>query len=637
MAKAAILMPYPELKDIAEALISQYPRITPLTVEYVQTSGISARAKTLEEKGCEIIIARGLQARLARAAVLIPVIEMRASTQELAALVLELKQKLKAEKNDVPMLGIIGFFNMFHSTEKFGELLGVELKVYTVTNIDQYPELVNRAHQDGCLGVIGGEVVGRCAEELGMAFCFLKMGEESMREALEAASLAGYSIDLMKMSNAETSAMLDNTFSAIMQVDAGGVVRRANRAFYHLLDKEPDAVIGRKAEEVIEDFPVNELIAALQNGQESDASLVSMGRRNALMSVTPVCVEERIEGAILTFQESKHITEMDSRLRQERAKRGFVAKYTFDQIFAENKEFQSVLSQLKRLSRYPSAVLLAGEPGTGKGILAQCIHNESLQRGGLFVTVDCSIWHPDDLDEKLFGRFSAHKDTDRSVVELARGGTLYLRQVELLSIETQYKLLQLAEGQYKSNDASLSVPIDVKLIISTEANLREKMLCGQFRKDLYYKLSAFKVEIPPLRERREDIPGWFDGMLNDWSKKLARQIRLTADARDFISAYDWPGNLDQMDSLCRRLTLLAEKRNVDEDMVRAHLRSMDSEPAPALEESETVMNPKAVALLDLLNRCHGNREKVAAELGISKTTLWRRMKKYGIDRDLTLG
>ena len=636
MAKAAILMPYPELKDVADAVIGQYPRITPVTVEYVLTSHIAARAKALEDKGCELIIARGLQARLVRAAVLIPVIEMRASTQELGSLVAELKHMLHVPDGTVPMLGIIGFFNMFHSTERLGELLGVELRVYTVTSIDQYAELAIRAHQDGCLGVIGGEVVGRCAEELGMAFCFLKMGEESMREALESASLLGYSIDLLKLNNAEMSAMLDNTFSAIMQVGESGVVRRANRAFYHLLGKEPDAVIGRKAEEVIEDFPSAELDAALHDGRETDASLVSLGRRNALMSVTPVRVEDKIEGAILTFQESKRITEMDSRLRQERAKRGFVAHYSFDQMFAESVEFQRVLAQLKRLSRYPSAVLLAGEPGTGKGILAQCIHNESLQRGGPFVTVDCSIWHPDDLDEKLFGRFTGHKDTDRSVVELARGGTLYLRQVELLSIETQYKLLQLAQGQYKGNDASLSVPIDVKLIISTEANLREKMLSGQFRKDLYYALSALRVEIPPLRNRREDILGWFEASLNDWSKKLARQVRLTADAKAFLADYDWPGNLDQMDSLCRRLVLLAEKRTVDEATLRAHLQAMDSEPAPTVEESQMPMNPKAAALLDLLNRCHGNRDKAAAELGISKTTLWRRMKKYGIARDLSL-
>ena len=636
MAKAAILMPYPELKEIAEAVIGQYPRITPMTVEYTQTSSIAARAKALEDKGCELIIARGLQARLARAAVLIPVIEMRASTQELASLVLALKQQLNLSAGEKPMLGIIGFFNMFHSTERLGELLGVDLKVYTVTGIDQYSGLVLRAYEDGCRGVIGGEVVGRQAEALGISFCFLSMGEESVREALESASLVGYSIDLIKHSNAEMSTMLDNTFSAIMQVDKTGTVRRANRMFYQMLGKEPDDVLGKPAWESVEALPRETLESAIADGRDMDGELVVLGRRNALMSVTPLRVEDKNEGAILTFQESKRISEMDSRLRQERAKRGFVAHYSFSQLYAENKEFQHVIAQLKRLSRYSSAVLLAGEPGTGKGILAQCIHNESLQRGGPFVTVDCSIWHPDDLDEKLFGRFSAHKDTDRSVVELARGGTLYLRQVEMLSIETQYKLLQLTEGQYKSNDASLSVPFDVKLIISTEANLREKMLCGQLRKDLYYKLSAFKVEIPPLRDRREDIPGWFDAILNEWTKKLARQIRLTADAKDFLSVYDWPGNLDQMNSLCQRLALLAEKRNVDEDMVRSHLRAMDSEPAPAPEENESIMHPKAAALVELLNRCHGNREKAAAELGISKTTLWRRMKKYGIDRDLTV-
>ena len=229
MAKTAILMPYPALQEMAESLISRYPRLSPMCVEYVQTSQIHARAKSLEEKGCEIIIARGLQARIAREAVIIPVIEMRASTQELETMAMELKRTLPAQQ-EPPRLGIIGFFNMFHSTERFNELLGIELKVYTATSIDQYSLLVDRAQADGCLGVIGGEVVCRRAAELGVAHCFLSMGEESVREALESASLVGYSIDLIKHSNAEMSAMLDHTFTGIMQVDASGVVRRANRA-----------------------------------------------------------------------------------------------------------------------------------------------------------------------------------------------------------------------------------------------------------------------------------------------------------------------------------------------------------------------------------------------------------------------
>ncbi|MBO4377447.1 MAG: sigma 54-interacting transcriptional regulator [Clostridia bacterium] len=635
MAKAAILMPYPNLIDVAEAAVGDYPRITPVTIEYTNTERIAARARALEQEGCDLIVARGLQARIARAAVLIPVIEMRASTQELAMLVMELKQKTADQSDNPHILGIIGFFNMFHSLEHLADVLNIDLRFYIASDVEQYPELVNKAKNDGCRGVIGGEVVCRRAQELGMTAVFLSMGEESVREAFEAASLAGYTLDLMKRSNAEMSTMLDNTFSAIIQVDSEGIIRRANRAFFRLVDKDSAGTLGKKAWDVIEGLPQSVLEQAMEAGDEADGEVIPLGNRSVLMNITPVHVEGRNEGAILTFQESKRITEMNSRLRQEQARQGFVAHYKFDGLITESKELQSVIAKLRRLSRYPSAVLLSGEPGTGKGILAQCMHNESLQRDGAFVTVDCSIWHPEDLDEKLFGRFSSRREGDLSVVEQARGGTLYLRQVELLSSETQYKLLQLAEGQYQNNSAALATPIDIKLIISTEADLREKMLAGTFRKDLYYMLNALRVEIPPMRERRDDIIGWFEAILADWGTKIVRHIKLTDDAREFLRAYDWPGNIDQMEALCRRIVLLSEKRTIDEAAVREHLRAMESEHASTAEIAVSV-NPRAEELIQLLNRHHGNRERAAEELGISKTTLWRRMKKYGIARDLSM-
>ena len=621
MAKAAILMPYPELKEMSEMLIGQYPRITAMSVEYVQTSSIASRAKMLEEKGCELIIARGLQARLVREAVLIPVVEMRASTQELAGLAMELKKKITVPKGQKPRLGIIGFFNMFHSLDRFSELLDIDIKVYTVTSVDRYTELVDRAYEDGCQGVIGGEVVSRRAEALGMSYCFLSMGEESVREALEAASMVGYSIDLLKRSNAEMSAMLDNTFSAILQVDEMGYVRRANRAFYQLLGEEERAVIGQQAEAVIGNLPQSALESALHDGVESDAALVTLGSRHALLSITPVRVEDRIEGAILTFQEGKRITEMDSRLRQERVWRGTGAQYSFDQLHTQSPEAQQAVAQLKRLSRYSASVLLVGEPGTGKGVLAQCIHNESLQRGGPFVMADCGNWHPEDTDEKLFGRYKSRKDSEPSMVEMARGGTLYLRQVHLLSPETQYKLAQLCRGRYVSNENGADTPIDVRLIISSEVSLYELMLAGKFQKDLYYALSACKIEIPPLRSRRADIAGWFESYLANWCVQFARQIRLTDDAWQYLNQYDWPGNLDQLESLSKRLVLLSQKRTVDAETLREHLYAMNVQPQLSTQEAAQGHNPRAMELLEVLNRCHGSREKAAAQLGISKTTL----------------
>lgn len=635
MAKTAILMPYSALQEMAESLITRYPRLTPMCVEYVQTPQIHARAKSLEEKGCEIIIARGLQARIAREAVVIPVIEMRASTQELETMVMELKKALPAQETP-PRLAIIGFFNMFHSTERFNELLGIDLKVYTATNIDQYSLLVDRAQEDGCLGVIGGEVVCRRAAELGMAHCFLSMGDESVREALEAASLVGYSIDLIKHSNAEMGTMLDHTFTGIMQVDGNGVVRRANRACYQLLGRSTSELAGVSALSLIPGLSPEELEAVLKEGREIAASVIEVNRMSILMNIAPVLVDEQTYGAIFTFQEGKRVSEMDIRLRQDMVRRGYVARYSFRQVSSRNAEYAGLLARAKRLSKYSDPVLLYGESGVGKGILAQCMHNESLHRHGAFITVDCSIWHPEDLDGMLFGRFGSRKDGELSLVEQARGGTLYLRQVELLSMETQYKLLLLTRGQYMRNGSNQAEAIDTRLIISTEANLKEKALAGTFRKDLYYMLSALKQDVPALRQRREDLPALFTQCLEDWQNRFKRRLRVNADTVEYLTGYDWPGNLDQLSSLCQRLVLLSDKRAVDEETARQALTDMDTHISPPEADGTPARDPRAEELMALLSRHHGSREKAAAELGISKTTLWRRMRKYGISKDLTM-
>ncbi|MBR2823819.1 MAG: sigma 54-interacting transcriptional regulator [Clostridia bacterium] len=637
MAKAAILMPYPDLKDLFDSLIEHYPRLLPMTVEYVETDRVAERAVFLANEGCELFIARGLQARLIRAAVEVPVIEMRASTQELESLVLALKQKTRPAPGEKPRLGIIGFFNMFHSTERFNSLLDVDLKVYTATDIEQYGLLVNQAVADGCRGVIGGEFVLKQAAVHALPSCFLSMGEESAREALESASLVGYSIDLHKRSAAEINAMLDHTPYALAQVDETGAIRLVNRLFLSLAGKSPRDLIGRPILDIVDDLSPVELRDALENSREIESSVVTLGHRKALLNITPVLVESHISGAILTFQESQRVSEMDTTLRKDAARRGQGARYTFDHIFAENPAFQHTIGQLKRLSRFRVPVLLQGESGTGKGILAECIHNESLNREGAFVALDCGSTHPDDLDEKLFGRYSSRKEGDLSAVETARGGTLYLRQVDRLTPETQFKVLQLAHGQYCSNGSSLSIPVDLKLILTTEVNLQQKVAEGSFLKDLYYTLNALRIFIPPLRSRREDIPAWFHALLHDRCRALGRQVYLAPEALQTLSAYPWPGNLDEMISLCDRLILLSEKRTVEEDILLQHLQAISSEsPSEDAAGDAAILNPRAQELLNLLNRHHGNREKAAAELGVSKTTLWRRMKKYGIARDLSL-
>ena len=635
MAKTAILMPYPELLELAGSLVPEYPRLEPMCIEYVSTSRVRARARALEEKGCELIIARGLQARIARESVVIPVIEMRTSTQELASMILELREKLGSEDGMPPRLGVIGFFNMFHSMDRLGELLNVDLRTYLVTDIHQYESITDRAFEEGCRGVIGGEIVGRRAEALGMAFRFLTMGEESIREGLDNASRVSYVNDLVKRSNAEMETMLGYTFSAIMQVDQGGVIRRANRACYRLLEREAEEIIGRRAREILPALDEAVLRRVMEEGEEVETEVIIIRRTAVMMNIVPIQYDGKIDGAIFTFQEGKRITEMDSRLRQEFYQRGYAARCTFADILAEDGKFRALLDQLKRIARYSAPVLLRGESGVGKGMLAQCIHNDSLQSGGAFVPLDCSVWHPEDLDSMLFGNYSARKSSEKTMTEEARGGTLYLMHVEALPRETQYKLLRLLRGQFLHNGPNQPEAIDVRVIASTDASLRSLAAKGEFRRDLYFALSVLEMEVPPLRERRADVLPWFTRFFTEWQEKYGKHLRLTQDAAALVEDYAWPGNMDQMNSVCERLVLLGKKRSIDAEMLAGHIQ-LEEHSAPEVAKESGVPDPKAEELIDLLRQWGGNRERAAQALGVSKTTLWRRMKKYGIAKDLTI-
>ena len=627
MAKVSVLMPHPELREMAISLIAQYPRIEPVSIEYVQTGQIRDRATMMEREGCDLIVARGLQARIARDSVRIPIIEMRASTQELASQVLEMKHILiKAGLR--PCIGIIGSFNMFHSTERFAEILGVELHVYMATDREQYAFLVDRARGDGCTGIIGGEQVGKRALRLGLTYRFLSMGEESIREAFEAASLLGYSIDLHKRTDAEMNAMLDNTAASIIQVDAGGVIQRANRQCFSLLGLEQDEVIGREAAAVIPNLPMEEFARALETGSDINSAVLALNRQTVLMNVTPVLNGNRVEGAICTFQEGVRISEMDSRLRQETARRGQAANWTFSDLPSANERFNRLLSHARRLSRTSACVLLEGACGVGKGILAQCIHNESSGRGGAFVEVDCTAWHPDDLDGLLFGGYSSRSDV-HCLVEQAVEGTLYIQHVEALSPELQYKLLLLTRGELLRARQIEVESVRVRLVASTEEDLQAQVAAGGFRRDLYYALAAGKLVLPPLRERREDMAFWLKRILDNCQKRYKRYITLTKEAQRWLENQDWPGNLNQMESLCRRMVLLSEKRTVTLDMAHRHMQAMETTVVKS-DPATVCRDPEAAALIAVLQANAGDRRKTADELGISTTTLWRRMKRHGI-------
>lgn len=631
MAKVAILVPFPEMCDIARPLLEHCSsHMDVMCLEHTETARAAQRARELEAQGCELVVARGTQANQIKSAVRIAVVELCVTAQELGLLMLELKSQLGAER---PAIGLIGFANMLCDTSCFNELFGIELHNYSVQKSSELEIAVELAAREGCQAVVGGEIVCACAGKLGMACRLIPAGIESMKLALDTAERVCYAIDQEKRNRAEMDTMLNCTFSGMIQVDRNGNIQRVNRAGYDLLECEPGNLLGQPVTRILPALSQTVLKETLLYGKESYALVMDIRRKAVVLNISPIRYENYMEGALLTFQEGSRVIEMDSELRRELYRRGYIAKYTFANLPVRGKQDEETIALAKRIAKYSAPVLLTGEAGVGKTVMAQCIHNESLSRSNAFVTLDCSAWLPETLDTMLFGNVTFRKDSAACLAELAQNGTLYLSHVEALPFETQYKLLSLIQGRLLHNGANQPVESSVRVIASTDVNLAARVEQGQFRSDLYYALCVLSLELLPLRRRRDSILPWAELYLEEWGGRYKRYVNLTQGAVQFLKEYDWPGNLTQLNSVCDRVVLLTEKRNVDEVFLRRQLEQMMPTLLPGTDKVVLYKERKAVEIAQLLQKHGGNREKVAAELGVSKTTLWRYIKKYGIEPD----
>lgn len=631
MAKVAVLVPNQELCSIAQPLIDEFPSLSLMTIEYIKTEQVSLRARELERHGCDLIVARGVHAHIIKRDVKLPLVEIRVTQQELASVMLDLKEELGLP---CPKIALIGFSNMFSDTDHFNRLFDIDLRLYMVKQNDELDDAVEHAFADGCNAVIGGDIVCKSAQKEKLPYRFIPSGQESLRNALGTATRVAYAIDMEKRNSAEINALLNYTFNGIIQVDSSGIVRRINRISNDLLECPTAAVLGRPILEILPNLSRELLENALKRGQEAYAFMLDIHHKAIVVNIAPILVENQIEGAVLTFQEGQRLIEMDSEMRRELYQRGFVAKHSFENMIQEDPETVQMLELAKRISKFTAPILLTGETGSGKNILAQCIHNESLVHSNAFVSIDCSAWLPETIDNMLFGNFTVRKDSIvDSYAEMAQGGTLYLSHVEMLPLETQYKLLCLIRGRFLHNEPSRPVAANVRVIASTAVNLISRVEKGEFRSDLYYALNVLSLEVLPLRRRRADILGWMVLYLDEWQKKYKRYVHLTQGARNYLLDYDWPGNLDQLCSVCERLVLLTQKRNIDEVFLRQQLEQVTPRLLPGTEQIVLYKDQKAVEIAALLKKHHGNRQKVADELGVSKTTLWRYLKKFNITSD----
>lgn len=628
MAKVVFFAPRQEMIEQAQRLAPGY-RLD--IVGYALTSSSTAvlRAQEAVAGGAQIIIARGLHATHIRQKVDVPVVEIRLTGQEMGLLVSRAKEMAGLGR---PKIAVIGFQNMFCDMSAFDSLFGVEIHPYFVREAGQLLGAADEAIREGSQVVIGGDAVCERAKGAGLPALFLASGPESIAEAFRIAEKVAYSSDLEKRNTAQIKALLDYSFNGIIQTNAAGEVQHLNHFVEKLTGKSEEEAVGLPVTALIPSLDPALLDEALSGGREVYSTLITIQKTALITNIAPILIDSVVQGAFLSFHEGKRVAEMEAQMRREIYRLGHVAKYHFDNLVALSAPAKEALKTAKLFARSDSPILITGEFGTEKELLAECVHNDSVRKGSPFVSVRCDSLQSQEMAGEIFGR---EGEGEKCLADMAKGGTLFLGEVDALDTSAQYKLYRLVrDGVLIRSGDTRPLPTGVRVIAAASLPLGPAVREGRFRRDLYYALNVLSLSLLPLRRRREDIEGWAKRFLEAQQQKQSRYLSLTAGAYRALAAYSWEGNLPQLESFCERVVALAPRRTVDEVFIAQQLEQCY--PAANEPDGERVIvyqDPGAQELQELLKTHHGNRQKVANALGISTTTLWRRMKKYGIPGD----
>ncbi len=308
----------------------------------------------------------------------------------------------------------------------------------------------------------------------------------------------------------------------------------------------------------------------------------------------------------------------------------------FEQVIGNSPALESVLEQVERVAPTGSTVLIQGETGTGKELIAHAIHNLSSRCGRPFVRLNCAAIPLDLLESELFGHekgaFTGAIAQKVGRFELADKGTLFLDEVGDIPPALQPKLLRvLQEQEFERLGSTRTHQVDVRLVAATNRNLMEMANRGEFRNDLYYRLNVFPVLLPPLRERREDIPALVAHFVDIYGRRMSRQIEyIPSTTMSALTSYQWPGNIRELQNLIERAVILSDDGVLPNPLPAAGTLDINTSPAATtLKDSERILILRA---LESVSWVIGGPKGAAEKLGLKRTTLIHKMQKLGISR-----
>jgi two-component system response regulator AtoC len=383
-----------------------------------------------------------------------------------------------------------------------------------------------------------------------------------------------------------------------------------------------------RAHELVPDVPV--IVMTAYGTVETAVQAMKLGAFDYVVKPFDV---ERIEAVVARALELLATRRENAYLRE-------VADARFEGIIGRSDGIRRVFDAIERVASSPTTALVLGETGVGKELVARAIHARSPRAARLFVGINCAAIPAELLEAELFGvakgAYTGATADRPGRLETADGGTLFLDEIGDMPLAMQAKLLRvLQEGSVERLGTTRARSVDVRVIAATHRDLPRLVSDGTFRADLYYRLAVFPIDVPPLRERRDDIPLIAAAAVERFAKRAGRSVELSPGAMAVLGAYDWPGNVRELQNVIERAVLLAETEEIDETAMAELLVPVGgvvTGPAASAPMSlaQAVAEAERKAIQAALAATNDNKTRAAALLGVSVRTLWYKLRHLGL-------
>ena len=631
MIEILVVIPYKEAEEAYKHAIN---RINVKEVHFTTILNVfGTDNRTLEVlKPYDIVVVRGMTSRaVSKLYPEINKIDISMTSSDVLDSILDVR-----EKYGICKIGLILSDSSICSVEAMKALSGFDIEAEFAEDAIELEKKALSLMSRGCDVLVGGLTLKDLCNKIDFPYVQIKTGSWAIEKSIRDAIVAAQILDKERTRAGLLDSIIDNTSGCLFAVNSFGNIiasnQMANRFF------STDEMVGKSASEF---YP--EGILAMTSLSGSKVEIVqNIAGRTMMITQTPIkSSSDEVKATIVEMLTVDDIMEKEKKVRSRLSEKGLTARYHFSDIVAEQLNMKQIIAKAIKYASVEGNVLLTGETGTGKELFVQSMHNASGRADGPFVAINCAALSEQLLESELFGYAEgaftgASKGGKAGLFELAHGGTIFLDEIGEMPIQLQAKILRvLQENEVRRVGGHEVIPVDVRVMSATNKNIPELISKGLFRRDLYYRINLLSLNIPPLRERVNDIGILFEHFVKRNAKRFNIMTPIIEnDAIAELQKYSWMGNARELRNVAERIVVLANEAKITAQTIKnADIPESElicREDSIALRSLSSNINYKTMSVEKLYNaylESNLSLSDFSKESGISRTTLWRRFKE----------